>query len=388
MSTFSEHKTVADRSASDRKRHKQKIDRAIKDGLNDIVAEETIIGKDGKKKIKIPVRGIKEYRFIYGENSKNKRVGSAPGKDITRGQKIGSSQKSKRPGNKPGNKQGEEYYEVEITLEELAKYLFDDLELPDLAKKSLKKVLSEKIKRKGYRPQGIKPRLDKKKSAINRIKRKKAAQRREDFDEEKKFSFLEDDLIFRNFKKVKKPCTNAVIFFVMDVSGSMTKTKKFMARSFFFLLYHFIRSKYEHTEVVFIAHDTVAKEVSEENFFSRGNSGGTIVSSGLNEVLSIADSRYHPSSWNLYLFQASDGDNWPDDIDPTCRAVEKLKKITQLFGYCQIETNRDSNWNNEWKLNSVYEKFCDEKFKSCTVKDKSDIWKSFRHMFSKRIHVK
>ena len=136
-SVFSHHNTNADRSAGDRRRHKQKIEKAIRDGVHDIVAEESIIGQAGKKKIKIPVRGIKEYRFIYGDNEQNKRVGSAPGKDITRGQKIGSSQKTKKPGNKPGNKPGEEYYEVEITLEELAKYLFDDLELPDLAKKAL-----------------------------------------------------------------------------------------------------------------------------------------------------------------------------------------------------------------------------------------------------------
>ena len=129
MSIFREHKTVADRSASDRRRHKKKIERAIKEGIHDIVAEESIIGQDGKKKIKIPVRGIKEYQFIYGDNATNKKAGSAPGADIQRGQKIGEGQKKKDAiGNKPGNEPGEEYYEVEITLEELAHYLFDNLE--------------------------------------------------------------------------------------------------------------------------------------------------------------------------------------------------------------------------------------------------------------------
>ena len=119
---FREHKTVADRSASDKRRHKQKIERAIKDGIHNIVAEESIIGQDGKKKIRIPVRGIKEYRFVYGNNNTNKKAGSAPKEDIRRGQKIGKGQKQKAntQGNKPGNEPGEEYYEVEITLEELA----------------------------------------------------------------------------------------------------------------------------------------------------------------------------------------------------------------------------------------------------------------------------
>ena len=120
MSVFKEHKTHADRSASDRRRHRDKIEKAIKEGIYDIVSEESIIGQDGKKKIKIPVKGIKEYRFIYGENQK---VGSAQGRDVKRGQKIGKrkeGQNGQGNGNQPGTERGEEYYEVEITLEELA----------------------------------------------------------------------------------------------------------------------------------------------------------------------------------------------------------------------------------------------------------------------------
>ena len=389
MSVFTEHKTTRDRSASDRKRHKQKIDKAIKEGLGDIIAEESIIGKDGKKKVKIPVRGIKEYKFVYGDNSSNKRVGSAPGKDIRRGQKIGKQNSSqKKPGNKPGNEPGEEYYEIELTLEEVASYLFEDLELPDMMRKSLKKTFSEKIKRHGYRSDGIKPRLDKKKSAINRIKRKKAAERRDDFDSESDFSFAEDDLVYRHYKNVKKPCSNAVIFFVMDISGSMTKNKKFLARSFFFLLYHFIRSKYDNTEIVFVSHDTSAYEVNEEQFFTRGNSGGTLVSSGLEAVIDIISDRYHPSNWNIYTFQCSDGDNWPDDTDPTMRALEKLKELCQLVGYCEIEPNGErSAWHSEFKLSVIYKNMVDEKFKMSEIKRKSDIWKAFKSMFYRRTVV-
>ena len=138
MSTFRKHDTVADRSSSDRRRHKQKIEKAIREGVHNIVAEESIIGSDGKKKIKIPVRGIKEYRFVYGDNG-NKKVGSAPGVDnVKRGAQVGKARKKgKKPGkgDQAGDQAGEEFYEVEITLEELAAYLFDSLELPDLEKK-------------------------------------------------------------------------------------------------------------------------------------------------------------------------------------------------------------------------------------------------------------
>ena len=386
MSTFTEHKTVADRSASDRRRHKQKIERAIKEGIHDIVAEESIIGQDGKKKIKIPVRGIKEYRFVYGSNENNKKVGSAPGSDIKRGQKIGESDQQGAPQpNKPGNDPGEEYYEVEITLEELASYWFDSLELPDLEKKALKKVMSEKIKRKGYRREGIKPRLDKKKSAIQRIKRKKASSRSREFDEDENFPFHDHDLVYRHFKPAQKECANAVIFFVMDISGSMTKEKKFIARSFYFLLYHFIRSKYEHTEIVFVAHDTGANEVNEEQFFSRGNSGGTLVSSALELTRDIISKRFHPSSWNIYCFQCSDGDNWPEDTSKTLVAAEAIRDASQLFGYCEINPDGDkSTWFEDSKLSKVYEPLSNKKMKIVSITSKEDIWPSFKRLFGGR----
>jgi len=389
MSIFREHKTVADRSASDRRRHKKKIERAIKDGIHDIVAEESIIGQDGKKKIKIPVRGIKEYRFIYGDNATNKKAGSAPGSDIKRGQKIGDGKKKDQgQGNKPGNEKGEEYYEVEITLEELAHYLFDDLELPDMEKKTLKKVISEKIKRKGYRPQGIQPRLDKKKTAISRIKRKKATTRHSSDSEEEEttFPFHENDLTYRHYKPSQKECSSAVIFFVMDVSGSMTKTKKFIARSFYFLLYHFIRSKYEQTEIVFVSHDTGAQEVNEDQFFSRGNSGGTLVSKGLELVCDIINKRYHPSSWNIYCFQCSDGDNWPEDTSKTLAAAEKIKDVSQLYGYCEITPEGEkSSWFDDTRLSKVYERLTDRKMKTVMISSKSDIWPAFKRLFGGKV---
>ena len=154
MSIFREHKTIADRAASDRSRHRQKIEKAIKESIKDVVAEESIIGQSGKKKIRIPVRGIKEHRFVYGSNEQNKQVGSAQGKDIKKGQRIGHRRRTKDPntqGDKPGNSPGEEMYEIEMSLEELAEYLFNDLELPELEKKNFKFTTQEKMKRKGQK---------------------------------------------------------------------------------------------------------------------------------------------------------------------------------------------------------------------------------------------
>ena len=138
MSIFKQHEASADRSASDRSRHKQKIEKAIREGIHNIVAEESIIGQDGKKKVKIPVKGIKEWQFVYGSNEQNKQAGSAPGSGVEKGQVVKKGGQQQGSGNKASKDKGEEYYEVEITLEELAAYLFDSLGLPDLDKKKLK----------------------------------------------------------------------------------------------------------------------------------------------------------------------------------------------------------------------------------------------------------
>jgi len=403
MSIFREHKTIADRSASDRRRHKKKIEDAIKEGIHNIVSEESIIGQDGKKKINIPVRGIKEYRFIYGDNDQNKRAGSAPGEDLQRGQKVGEAgSKQKSKGGKGSDEKGTEFYEVEITLEELANYLFNDLELPELAKKSIKNIVGEKWKRHGYRNDGIRPRLDKKKTAINRIKRKKSALRRENLestsvnevqtssveDEEERFPYHENDLKYRHIKKDVKESSNAVIFFLMDISGSMSQNKKFLARSFYFLLYHFINARYENCEVVFVAHDTQAYEVDEDKFFKRGNSGGTVVSSGLQMVQDIINKRFHPNSWNIYCFQCSDGDNWESDEKKTLDLASSIKSVSQLFGYCQIEPKEEKlSWDPDKKLNQVYLPLVDNNFKTVDISSKGDIWPAFRKLLGKRVQV-
>ena len=382
MSVFKNHKTSADRSASDRSRHKEKIRRAIRDGIHHIVSDESIIGQHGKKKIKIPVRGIKEWRFVHGDNIGNKKIGSAPGKKIRRGQKIGERKKEgdSEGGGRAGNEKGEEFYEVEITLEELSNYLFDNLQLPDLEKKKFMDIIGEKFKRKGYRKKGIRPRLSKKETLKNKIRRKKASQRLGRVTEES-FPFRESDLKYKYIDVKPRENCNAVIFFIMDTSGSMTKTKKFMARSFFFLLYHFIRNKYENTEIIFISHSVEAKEVPEDDFFKRGSAGGTLVSSGLDKCVEIIDKRFHPDSWNIYSFHCSDGDNWPDDNDRSIMLSNKLKEICQMYCYIQISPPSDGSLWTKGGMAAVYEPHADSKFKLVNLESASDIWKEFSRIF-------
>jgi len=383
MSIFKEHKSSADRSATDRRRHKEKIEKAIKEGIHDIVAEESIIGQNGKKRIKIPVRGIKEYQFIYGKN--NKKVGSAQGKDISKGQKIGKGKKKSAQGqpDKPGNTAGEEFYEVDITLDELAKYLFDDLNLPELEKKSFPNIFSETVKRKGYRKEGIRPRLSKKETLKRKIRRKKAAILNGTYENEsgERFPFHKDDLKYKHIEVTQKNVTNATIFFIMDTSGSMSKSKKFKARSFFFLLYQFIRYRYDKTEIVFISHTTEAKETNEKEFFERGSSGGTYLSSGLSKALEIIDKRYPSNSWNIYAFHCSDGDNWSEDNDKAINLTIKLRDLSQLYSYIEITDGRKGSAGWGEPMSSIYKNLQNKFFKIVEIDNKEDIWPQFRKLF-------
>jgi sporulation protein YhbH len=388
MSTFRHHKSIADRSATDRSRHKQKIDKALKEGIRNIVAEESIIGQAGKKKIRIPVRGIREYQFIYGDNSK--KVASAPGKDIHRGQKIAEDKDGQNAaGNKPGNKPGEEFYDVEITLEELAEYLFSDLELPDLDKKKFKFLSSDTFKRKGVRTKGIRARLSKKETLKQKIRRKKMSQKAGTYneEEEERFPFHEDDLRYKHFKVKETEISSAAIFFIMDISGSMSTEKKYIARSFFFLLYQFLRHKYDNVEVVFIAHTTTAKEVNENDFFSLAPSGGTYISPALDLALEIIEKRYHPSNWNIYSFHCSDGDNWSDDEKKALKASQKLKQVSQLYSFCEIDPNGESSqWRqgNNSRTYDLYQAMVDKKFKLIRMINSSEIWPAFKKLFGGR----
>ena len=391
MSVFREHRTIADRAASDRTRHRQKIEKAIKESIRDVVAEESIIGQSGKKKIRIPVKGIKEHRFVYGANENNKQVGSAEGKDVKQGQRIGH-RKRPRPaqGDKPGDKPGEEVYEIEMSLEELASYLFSDLDLPELEKKNFKFTTQEKMKRKGKRPYGIRPRLSKKETIKQKLRRKKAAVKSgaHDPDGDERFPFHESDLRYKHIAPVEKENTAAVVFFVMDVSGSMTSSKKFLARSFFFLLYQFLNHKYSSVDVVFISHTAEAREVNEEQFFTQVPSGGTLVSTGLKKVEEVIEKRYHPNNWNIYTFYCGDGDNWSIDNKEAVASFKRLKEINQIMCYTEVgplaaysEYALFSKGFGEKRLWDWMDHLEDKLLKKVRLQESKDIWPAFKRLF-------
>ncbi len=269
--------------------------------------------------------------------------------------------------------------------------MFEDLELPDLERKALRQLESFRIaKRKGYRAVGIRVRLDKRRTARERVRRKLATSRvaraRDDATRtaavqdpqtgERRFPFHDDDLVYRHMTMDVKKESNAVVMCIMDTSGSMDTMKKYLARSFFFLLYQFICTKYRNVEIVFIAHHTEANEVTEDEFFHKGESGGTFISSGFTKALEITQARYHPSLWNIYAFHCSDGDNFDSDNPAALRAAKELADVCNLFGYGEIKPLGSRYY--ESSMLNIFRRLEADNFQTVLIERKEDIWPSFK----------
>ncbi|MBP9838851.1 MAG: sporulation protein YhbH [Proteobacteria bacterium] len=394
---FSGDGSRSDRSARDRARHRQKIRESIRDNIADILAEESIIGREKDKVIKVPIRSIKEYRFIYGENSPGVAQGNGqvkPGDVVGQGE-PGQPDASGQAGDKPGV----DAFETDVTLDELIEIMFDDLKLPELQRKALRKIASERTsKRHGYRREGIRSRLDKRKTARNRIKRILAKNQNADLEQEgeeevltpeeakKRYPFHKEDLRYHYVTTDQKLQSNAVVLCIMDTSGSMGTVKKYLARSFYFLLYQFIRMKYQEVEIVFIAHHTEAKEVNEEEFFHKVESGGTYISSGYQKALQIINDRYHPSLWNVYAFHCSDGDNFYSDNDKALATAKELCDVCNLFGYGEIKPSGSAYYSGS--MLEVFSGIDKENFQAIVIEKKEDLWTGFRAFLMKDAAVK
>lgn len=379
----------SDRTARDRLRHRQKLKAAIRENIADIIAEESIIGRDRDKVIKIPIRGVKEYRFVYGDNRGG--VGSGSG-DTQPGQVVGERRDGQGEPGKAGDQPGVDYYETDVTLEELVDVMFEDLELPDMERRILKDAIADHtVKRRGYRKAGVRVHLDRRRTAKARIRRMRArglgepsldvseptpAPPPELATDEDRFPFIHDDLIYKKLIEDTKPESNAVVLCIMDTSGSMDSMKKYLARSFFFLLYQFVRTRYERVELVFIAHHSQAQEVTEEHFFYKGESGGTMISSGYNKALEIIQDRYHPTHWNIYAFHCSDGDNFESDNQATLKAANDLCDVCNLFGYGEIKPMGSHFY--ESSMLELFQKLERPNYQSVLIEGKGDIWPSFR----------
>jgi sporulation protein YhbH len=370
----------SDRSAGDRLRHRQKVREAIRNNIADIIAEESIIGKDYNRIVKVPIRGVKEYRFVYGENTPG--VGQGGDGELQPGQPVGKG-KDEGKGQQAGDQPGVDYYETEISLDELVEVMFEDLALPDLERKHLRQMEVERqFRQKGFRKKGIRVRLDKRRTARSRVKRKKATHRPDVAAlRGGRFPFHEDDLRYHHTVTETRRESNAVVLCIMDTSGSMDTMKKYLARCFFFLLYRFLCTRYQNVEIVFIAHHTEAREVTEEEFFHKGESGGTFISSGYYKALEIINERYHPALWNVYAFHCSDGDNFESDNAAALKAAHELARVSNLFGYGEIKPLGAGYYGSS--MIQYFSQIQEPNFLTVQIQRKEDIWPSFKTFLTK-----
>ncbi|MEM7219385.1 MAG: YeaH/YhbH family protein [Pseudomonadota bacterium] len=406
------------KSAVNRARFLKRYRGHIEEAVREAVTKRSITDMDRGEEISIPTRDISEPVFSHGNGGRRSVV--HPGnKEFVAGDRI------KRPsgggsggGGGQASKDGEglDDFVFQLSRKEFLDFMFADLELPNMIKEHLKGDASQRYVHAGYSNDGVPSKL----AVVRSLRAAKArrlalcsgprrklreakealAQAEEDDDEVNsrrlqmevdtlrrridRVPFIDTiDLRYNLHIKEPVPTSQAVMFCLMDVSGSMDQHIKELAKRYFLLLYLFLEKNYERTDIVFIRHHTTAKEVDEQEFFYSRETGGTVVSSALTLAADIVDQRYPVNEWNIYMAQASDGDNWGDD-SPKCRALleERLLPLVQYFTYVEI-TRRDHQalWQEYEKVGEKHA----EIFAQQQIRGAEDIYPVFRELFKKKV---
>lgn len=407
------------KSAVNRQRFIRRYKSQIKKAVSDAVAGRSIRDIESNEKISIPSRDITEPNFRHGRGGHWKTI--HPGNsDFVTGDKIerppeGGGQG--QGGEASDSGEGEDDFVFQISKDEFLDLFFEDLELPNLTKKDIHhNTKSYKYVRAGYAKEGVpsnisvirslrnaygrrialagpyKKELREAEEALENLLKRHSETDQVVIDARVKIQELKSkieripfidpfDIRYNNRVKEPKPNSKAVMFCLMDVSGSMDQSRKDIAKRFFILLYLFLSRQYQETDIVFIRHHTTAKEVEEEEFFYSQETGGTVVSSALKMMSQIIEERYPRDEWNIYGAQASDGDNWGND-SPTCRTIlsEKIMPIVQYFAYVEITSSfHQSLWREYTQVMDQYEHFAMQHIESL-----GDIYPVFRQLFKRQ----
>jgi len=407
------------KSAVNRQRFIRRYKQQIKQAVSDAISKRSVTDIDKGEIVSIPGRDITETFFHQGSGGHRERV--HPGNDqFSEGDRIkrplGGQGGGSGQGDASADGEGEDEFVFSISKDEYLDLLFEDLELPNLRKNQLDKLVQYKNVRAGYRSEGVPSNIDIVRSLQGSLARRvamTAGKKKQLHEIEQEIAELEAsalpdmqrlqllntqaeelrrridavpfidsfDLRFRNFAKRPEPTSKAVMFCLMDVSGSMDQATKDMAKRFYILLYMFLSRSYKNVEVVYIRHHTQAKEVDEHEFFYSQETGGTIVSSALKLMAEVVKERYDPTEWNIYAAQASDGDNWADD-SPQCSQLlaEQLLPWVRYYAYIEItQRPHQSLWVEYEKLLSSFDNFAIQ-----PIRQVSDIYPVFRELFKKQ----
>jgi uncharacterized sporulation protein YeaH/YhbH (DUF444 family) len=405
------------KSTVNRQRFLERYKKHIKKAVSDAVDARSITDMERGEEVTIPADDVSEPVFHHGQGG-SRGVVHPGNKEFVQGDRIARPQGGAGgggAGEASERGEGDDDFVFQLSQDEFLEFLFDDLALPNLSKRALKGDASFKYEHAGFTTDGVPAKL----SVLRSLKAAKARRialsgesrrllkvaqaelekAREQGDEVgkrrlaqeiellerriRRVPFLDtNDLRYNLHVKRPVPTSQAVMFCLMDVSGSMDQQIKDMAKRFYLLLYMFLKRHYQRTEVVFIRHHTVAKEVDEQEFFYSRETGGTVVSSALKLMKEVVEARYSPNEWNIYGAQASDGDNWNDD-SPICRKLleEDLLPLVQYFAYVEItKRNHQALWREYEQVAAQFP----ETFAQRQIMEVSDIFPVFHDLFQKR----
>jgi len=319
--------------SKDKNRFKDIIKGKIRKDLGDLIVNDELIGKKGNDKVSIPLPGIDLPRFRFGQEDNPEGFGQGEGEE---GDPIApGSEEEEGDGPKAGEGAGEHTIEVDVTIEELAEIMKEELQLPNIEPKGKKRIKKEFERFASLRRVGPDSLLRFEPSYLEALKRTIASGEYDPDDPE--IMLTKDDMRFRSWKTKEIPESDAVIFYLMDVSGSMTDEHKSIARKISFWTDIWLRSQYKGLESVYVMHDYEAYRVDRNTFFTSSTSGGTKIWSGYDLINRIIDKEYSPNDWNIYIFQYSDGDNWGDNGDEFNILESELLPKINLMGYAQID---------------------------------------------------
>ena len=361
------------RGARDWLRHNQKVRSAVKESLPELLAGADLISRPGNRTVLVPVKLLEHSRFRLLDPQTQQGAGQGkgqPGDVLQPAREEGDSQ-----GRAGGTGNGEIKFVVELKIDEIVDWLWEELKLPDLKPKRAATLDEPDYVREGWDKRGARSRLDRRRTL------KEAAKRHAVQDDA--VAIINDDLRFRQLHRRAMPATNAAVIFALDVSGSMDEAQRRLAKQFFFFALHGIRRQYAKVETLFLAHAAQAWEFDESQFFQASSSGGTVSSSVARLALDVLQHRYDPSRYNGYFFYASDGENAAEDRDAARGALGELAGLVSYAGY--VETGGGATFRP--RETQLAELFGELKAKGHPVGvsrlgSQDDVWRAIREFFT------
>jgi uncharacterized sporulation protein YeaH/YhbH (DUF444 family) len=339
------------RGARDWLRHNDKVREAVRRKLPQLISQTDVLSRSGGNTVRVPVRFLEHFRFRLRQEGESDGVGQGPG--------------------------GYEFV-LELRIDDIVDWLWEELQLPDLQLKS-GSLKEDDFVREGWNRRGVRSRLDRRRSMKEALKRRAV--------QTEGPAFTDEDLRYRQLVARKRPSTEAVVFFAMDVSSSMTERDRRLAKTFFFWAVEGLRRQYASIEPVFVAHTIEAWEFTEDEFFKVTGSGGTIASTAFEMVLQLIEQRYDPGRFNIYFFYASDGANFRNDREAADAALDKLGRLANFLGY--VETSAGGQTVLTSETSALFESLKSKGAPAgCYALSSSDsVWEAIRSFFTRQAEV-